>query len=178
MVCPRCIAAVEHTLSAMGYTPMAVELGKATVEENISYAHRHDIAIALEALGFELLDDASAIIINEIKREVLAWVRVEGNRMVLSDFLQSHIHKEYSVLSKLFSDTQGVTIERYAITARIEYAKELLSYGQMTVSEIAYKLGYSSAAHLSMQFKKETGLSPTQFRVHDYGVKRKSLDSL
>lgn len=178
MVCPRCIAAVERTLTDMGYAPANVTLGKAVIASGISADAKCAIGEALAAQGFELLDDASAITVDEIKRQILAWTRMEGERQTLSAFLQEKISREYSVLSKLFSDTQGVTIERFAIAARIEYAKELLSYGQMTAAEIAYRLGYSSAAHLSTQFKKETGMSPSQFRSNSHGLTRKCIDSI
>lgn len=178
MVCPRCVAAVEKLLTDMGYAPIDVELGKALITPDISAEEKQKIGKRLAELGFELLSDSLSIAIDEIKRLILDWVRHDGDRPVLSDFLQSNTGREYSALSKMFSDSQGLTIERYGITARIEYAKELLSYGQTTVAEIAYRLGYSSAAHLSMQFKKETGMSPTQFRNSDHGLKRKCLDSI
>lgn len=178
MVCPRCIAAVESKLTEIGFPPVSVELGKAILEHDISTEDKKSIGIALSSLGFELLDDSQTVTIEEIKQNIIAWVRLNGERIVLSEYLQDKMRREYSVLSKMFSEIRGITIERYSILMRIEYAKELLSYEQMTVSEIAYHMGYSSAAHLSMQFKKETGMSPSQFRSGKDVIKRKSLDSI
>lgn len=128
-------------------------------------------------MGFELLDDPRSQLVERIRIAVQQWVRMEKERPKMSDFLSRQLNKDYSTLSKLFSEVRGVTIERFAIVHRIEYAKELLCYSQLATSEIAYTLGYSSPAHLSSQFKQVTGMTPKEFRAmgqHD----RVSLDAL
>ena len=127
--------------------------------------------------GFELLDDPRSQLIEQIRIAVQQWVRMDGERPKMSDCLSQRLNRDYSALSKLFSEVRGITIERFAIIHRIEYAKELLCYSQLSTSEVAYKLGYSSPAHLSSQFKQVTGMTPKEFRAlgrHD----RISLDAL
>ena len=128
-------------------------------------------------MGFELLDDPRSQIVEQIRINVLEWVRMTTERPKLSDFLSRHLNKDYSTLSKLFSEVKGVTIERFTILHRIEYAKELLCYSQLSTSQIAYMLGYSSQAYLSSQFKQVTGMTPKRFRELE-NHKRKPLDSL
>lgn len=178
MVCQRCVDAVEKLLAGLGYTVKHVELGKADLQDEIDDGGKKAIAAALGSQGFELLDDSLSIMIEQIRHHVLAWVRLTGEHPVLSDYLQSKMSKDYSLLSKTFSETRGMTIERYSIMLRIEHAKELLSYEELTASEIAYRMGYSSAAHFSMQFKKETGMTPTQFRHGSTHLKRQPIDSI
>ena len=179
MVCPRCIAAVEEVLSSEGLTVKSVSLGDAGVEEDLSSDQCHSVAEKLQGMGFELLDDPRSQLVERIRIAVQQWVRMEKEkeRPKMSDFLSRQLNKDYSTLSKLFSEVRGVTIERFAIVHRIEYAKELLCYSQLATSEIAYTLGYSSPAHLSSQFKQVTGMTPKEFRAmgqHD----RVSLDAL
>lgn len=179
MVCPRCIAAVKEVLSSEGLTVKAVSLGDAEVEENLSSDQCRSVAEKLQDKGFELLDDPRSQLVERIRIAVQQWVRIEKEkeRPKMSDFLSRQLNKDYSTLSKLFSEVRGVTIERFAIVHRIEYAKELLCYSQLATSEIAYTLGYSSPAHLSSQFKQVTGMTPKEFRAmgqHD----RVSLDAL
>ena len=179
MVCPRCIAAVEEVLSSEGLTVKSVSLGDAEVEEDLSSDQCHSVAEKLQGMGFELLDDPRSQLVERIRIAVQQWVRMEKEkeRPKMSDFLSRQLNKDYSTLSKLFSEVRGVTIERFAIVHRIEYAKELLCYSQLATSEIAYTLGYSSPAHLSSQFKQVTGMTPKEFRAmgqHD----RVSLDAL
>ena len=179
MVCPRCIAAVKEVLSSEGLTVKSVSLGDAEVEEDLSSDQCHSVAEKLQGMGFELLDDPRSQLVERIRIAVQQWVRMEKEkeRPKISDFLSRQLNKDYSTLSKLFSEVRGVTIERFAIVHRIEYAKELLCYSQLATSEIAYTLGYSSPAHLSSQFKQVTGMTPKEFRAmgqHD----RVSLDAL
>lgn len=179
MVCPRCIAAVKEIFSSEGLTVKAVSLGDAEVEEDLSSDQCHSVAEKLQGMGFELLDDPRSQLVERIRIAVQQWVRKEKEkeRPKMSDFLSRQLNKDYSTLSKLFSEVRGVTIERFAIVHRIEYAKELLCYSQLATSEIAYTLGYSSPAHLSSQFKQVTGMTPKEFRAmgqHD----RVSLDAL
>ncbi|MDO4497539.1 MAG: AraC family transcriptional regulator [Bacteroidales bacterium] len=177
MVCPRCIAAVSAILVSEGLSVKEVNLGDVEIAEELSAEQLSSLARALEEIGFELLDDPRSQLVEQIRVKVLEWVRMEGDRPKLSDFLCGYLAKDYSTLSKLFSEVKGMTIERFAILHRIEYAKELLCYSQLSTSEIAYMLGYSSPAHLSSQFKQMTGMTPKTFRLqnrHD----RISLDKL
>ena len=179
MVCPRCIAAVKEVLSSEGLTVKSVSLGDAEVEGDLSSDQCRSVAEKLQDKGFELLDDPRSQLVERIRIAVQQWVRMEKEkeRPKISDFLSRQLNKDYSTLSKLFSEVRGVTIERFAIVHRIEYAKELLCYSQLATSEIAYTLGYSSPAHLSSQFKQVTGMTPKEFRAmgqHD----RVSLDAL
>ena len=164
MVCPRCITAVRTTLVSIGLTPVTVELGEAEVREDIDGGKKGQLSAALSALGFELLDDPRAQLVEQMRIAVMEWVRMKGERPKMSDYMARRLSKDYSTLSKLFSDVNGITIEKFAILHRIEYAKELLCYSQQTTSEIAYALGYSSPAHLSTQFKQVTGMTPKTFR--------------
>ena len=164
MVCPRCVAAVRAILADNGLAPAEVRLGEAETTQPITEAQKTRLAAALQEAGFELLDAPRAQLVEQIRLAVLEWVHMEGERPNLSDWLPRRIGKDYSTLSKLFSEVRGITIERFAILHRIEYAKELLCYNRQTMSEIAYTLGYSSPAHLSAQFKQITGMSPKAFR--------------
>lgn len=166
MVCPRCIMAVRTILVSAGLTPIAVNLGEAEIEEELTAQQLTDLSEALSSMGFELLDDPRAQQVEQLRVSVIEWVRMEGERPKLSDYLSARLHKDYSLLSKLFSEVQGMTLERYAILHRIEYAKELLCYNQLSTGEIAYKLGYSSPAHFSAQFKQITGMTPKMMRTH------------
>ena len=164
MVCPRCIMAVRTILVSVGLQPTEVTLGEAVTAGTISDEQRLRLAAELQAMGFELLDDPRSQLVEQLRLSVLEWVRMQGERPRMSDFLCDRLRRDYSSLSKLFSEVQGVTLERYAIVHRIEYAKELLCYNQLSNSEIAYQLGYSSPAHFSAQFKQITGMTPTAMR--------------
>lgn len=177
MVCPRCISAVMAILMSMGFTVEEVFLGEAVVKEDLSDEQLKSLANKLLVDGFELLDDPRTSLVEQIKIGVLQWVRMSTQRPRLSDYISNLSHRDYSSLSKLFSQVKGVTIEHFAIQHRVEYAKELLSYSQHSVSEIAYILGYSSPAHLTSQFKQQTGMSPKAFREMK-NKNRKYLDEL
>lgn len=165
MVCPRCIIAVKEILESEGVTLKSISLGEAETAEDLSCGQRLSIAGKLHATGFELLDDPRSQLIEQIRIAVQQWVRMDGERPKMSDCLSQRLNRDYSALSKLFSEVRGITIERFAIIHRIEYAKELLCYSQLSTSEVAYKLGYSSPAHLSSQFKQVTGMTPKEFRA-------------
>lgn len=158
--------AVRTILVAAGLTPTTVNLGEAGVEEALTAQQLADLSKALSQMGFELLDDPRSQLVEQLRVSVIEWVRMEGERPKLSDYLSARLHKDYSLLSKLFREVQGITLERYAIMHRIEYAKELLRYNQQSTSEIAYMLGYSSLAHFSAQFKQITGMTPKMMREH------------
>lgn len=177
MVCPRCIMAVKKLLESEGLTVMSVSLGDAEIAEELTDEQRLAVATELQQVGFELLDNPRSQLVEQIRIAVLKWVRMNQKTQKMSDYLSKHLQKDYSTLSKLFSEVRGITIERFAIIHRIEYAKELLCYSQLSTSEIAYTLGYSSPAHLSSQFKQVTGMTPKEFRALSI-PDRKPLDAL
>lgn len=179
MVCSRCIKVVQDELENLGYSVKKIELGKVELESE-GEIDIQKLKSTLEKEGFELIDDEGSRIINRIKTLIIRQLHHEPQKEVhenLSDFLEGEFHKSYSSLSSLFSKSEGRTIEKFAIQQRIERVKELLIYGEKTISEIAWELGYSSAQYLSNQFKAETGLSPSQFRKM-IGNNRKSLDEV
>ena len=179
MVCDRCVMAVDHTLRQMGQLPLSVELGQAVVEGELTEAQRETLREQLQKIGFELLDDRRQCTIEQIKTAVIKLVRYEhpNDSVTLSDYLRSQLHQDYSALSKLFSEYASKTIERYYMEQRIERVKELLTYDELTLSQIAMDMNYSSVAYLSSQFKNVTGMTPSQFkRMH--GQKRKKIDEI
>ena len=179
MVCDRCIRVVREELLNLGLQVGNVQLGTAVIETagGISSA---DIAAVLSASGFELLEDPNARLVEGIKSAIINLVQndrlaeLEGN---ISGHLARELHKSYSFLSHLFSAVEGLTIERFVILQKIERAKEFLVYDQQNLSEIAYRLGYSSVQHLSGQFKRVTGLTPSHFRQLG-SRRRQSIDNV
>ncbi len=180
MVCNRCRSVVQDELIKVGLLPLNIQLG----EIELKTVPTHEQSIRFEAAllhhGFELIDDRQSRLISQIKKVVIEHVHYgkEGKLKVnFSDYLSSKLNKDYHYLSNLFSELEGITIEKFMINQKIEKVKELLVYDEFTLSEIADKLGYSSVAHLSSQFKKVTGLTASHFkRVRE--VKRKSLDEV
>lgn len=180
MVCHRCKLAVENELKKLKLQPLKVELGEVVLKEDlISNQILLQLAANLKALGFELLDDKKRKLIEKIKTLIIQSVHYnkEQPQKNYSDFIAENLHHDYSYLSKLFSETEGITIEQFIISQKIEKVKELLVYDEKNLSEIAFETGYSSVAHLSSQFKKVTGLTPTAFKqsgIHH----RKTLDAI
>lgn len=166
MVCDRCVMVVRGVLERLGLAPLSVELGRAELPAPLTGTARQALHEALIPLGFELIDDPRARTVEQVKRLIIGLVHQHGDRLQtnLSQYLAQACRRDYGTLSKLFSETQGTTIEKYFIAQKIERAKELLDYGELTLNEIADQLDYSSAAHLSTQFKALTGLSPRQYR--------------
>lgn len=166
MVCPRCIMAVEKLLTDFGYAPLHVELGLAVLSKPLAEESKKELQAAFAAIGFELLDDKRLQKVEQIKTCVIEWVRSASivRQKKLSDYLVDKCRSDYSALSKLFSEVKGITIEKYCIVQKIERVKELLKYDELTVSQIANEVGYSSVAHLSSQFRQITGLTPSQFK--------------
>jgi len=166
MVCDRCKMAVEQVLKDVGLTPERIDLGEVWVSDVPTEAQLAQLKTRLEALGFELLDDQRQQMIERMKTAIIALVHHhQGNKTLnLSVYLSQLLHRDYSALSKLFSEVTGLTIERYFIMQRIERVKELIRYDELTLTEIAYQMNYSSVAHLSSQFRSVTGMTPTQFR--------------
>ena len=165
MVCNHCVSAVRQALTELGLTPVSVELGRAEIVEDLTNERLDQLAARLEASGFELISDPTKDIVESIKREIIMMVRSdEPVSQKLSDYLSAKLNRDFRALSRIFSDTEGRTIENYLIMQKIERVKELLLDGELNVSEIAYRTGYSSVAHLSRQFKEITGMTPSDFR--------------
>lgn len=179
MVCNRCILVVRQEVEKLDLRIQEIKLGEVTLLDELDSEKRRTIADALEPLGFDLIDDKKSQLIEQIKTTVIKWVREQdGERTVnLSDILADQLHHDYNYLSNLFSEVEGVTIEKYHIAQKVERVKELLVYDELSLSEIAYQLGYSSVAYLSNQFKKVTGLSPSYFKKIKED-KRKPLDEV
>ena len=167
MVCDRCKMAVANVLNGMGLMPVSVELGMVTVAGGLASGQRERLAEELGRLGFELLCDRQQQTIDRIRTAIIELVHYRGGLagVNLSDYLARRIGSDYSALSKLFSEMACMTIERYYILQRVERAKELLFYGELTLAEIARELNYSSAAYLRAQFKATTGMTPSQFKA-------------
>jgi len=178
MVCNRCIIVVRQELEKLGISPVAVSLGEVHLKEKQDSGQLEKIRGSLSAVGFELIDNKKSKLIEEIKSVIIDVVHHQIKlKTNLSDYLAQEIGKDYSYLSNLFSDVEGTTIEQYFIHQKIERVKELLVYDELTLSEIAHEMRYSSVAHLSNQFKKVTGLTPSHFKkVKDN--KRTPIDQL
>lgn len=179
MVCNRCILVVEQELKKLDLHPTHVGLGEVTLKKAISPEDRDKLAAQLESLGFEIIDDRKSKVIESIKTAIIRLVHHDHKLMKtnLSDFLQEELNQDYGILSALFSAVENVTIEKYYIAQKIERVKELLVYDELTIAQIADQMNYSSAAYLSNQFKKVTGLTPGHFKKIRT-EKRKPLDGV
>lgn len=166
MVCNRCVMMVRSALQNLGLDVCEVVLGEATLNQKITPTDKHKIVDVLTPLGFELIDDKRSRIIEKVKNIIIDLAHHQNSELKenLSDLLSRKLNHDYSYLSNLFSDVEGTTIEKYFIAQKIEKVKELLVYDELTLSEIAYQLNYSSVAYLSNQFKKVTGLTPSHFK--------------
>jgi AraC-like DNA-binding protein len=166
MVSNRCKMAVKEELRNLGLHFMVVDLGEVEIMENISMDQREHLKKALLNSGLELMDDKKAMLIEKIKNVIIEMVH-HSNEIIkvnFSEFLSEKLNHDYTYLSNLFSEVQGTTIEQFIISHKTERIKELIIYGELNITEIAWKMGYSSVAHLSSQFKKVTGLSPSHFK--------------
>ena len=180
MVCNRCIRVVHEELISLGYSIKSIELGEVILKERLSEEDLEQISQMLTDNGFELIDDRKSRIINKLKTLIIEFIHYDKEKpehMNLSDFLANEIGHDYSYLSSLFSSVEGVTIEKYLINQKIEKVKELLVYDELSLNEISYQLGYSSVQHLSNQFKKITGLTPSHFKKIK-NKKRNPLDKV
>ena len=181
MVCDRCIKVVRDELEALGLTVEHIELGNVVVREELSAERTDRIKERLEAQGFELLEDARLMLVESMKNLIIDEVQHlkarKPTQMNFSEYLSEKCGYEYSYLSHLFSSETGSTIEQYIIAQKIEKVKEWLSYGELSLSEIAWRLDYSSAAHLGNQFKKVTGQTPGHYKK-DAALARKTLDQV
>ncbi len=179
MVCNRCVMVVEGLLRELGIEPISVTLGEVVLPSAPGGHKLAEIKTALQAVGFELIDDRRSRLIEQVKNAIVELVHHSDNSLKtnLSDYIAGRVHHDYGYVSNLFSEIENTTIEKYFIAQKIERVKELLVYGEMNLNEIADTMGYSSAAHLSAQFKKVTGLTPSHFRqIKD--KKRKPLDEV
>jgi len=179
MVCPRCISTVEDICEKLNLEISEIQLGELKTKNEISELDKKALGEALVNNGFELLEDNKSKLIDRIKSTVIDQVhhQSENIKINFSSFLADKLNHEYTSLSKLFSSVEGITIERYILKQKIGKVKELLFYNQLSLSEIAFEMDYSSVAHLSAQFKKETGMSPTEFKKLK-GPNYQQLDSL
>lgn len=180
MVCDRCIQAVRDLLTTVGLSPLSVELGVARLADVPAPAVENILRERLETLGFELITDRRELTVERIKNVVIKMVHYENGAVrsrKMSDYVAGNLRADYSSLSRLFSEQTGMTIERYFILQRIEMVKELLQYGELTINQIAIRLGYSSTAYLSKQFKDITGLTTTQFKAASVNTRR-GLDKI
>lgn len=179
MVCRRCIQSVTQVLEKHGIRPESVVLGEAAVLQAPAPEQLQLLRSDLEALGFELLDDQRSQLIGKVKTLLIEQVQSgempEGFSLVR--FVGTALHRDYSAVSKLFTEVEGITLEQFFILQKIEKVKEWLAYNELTLSEIAFRLGYSSTAYLSGQFKKVTGMTPSEFKSSHAG-RRYALDEV
>ncbi len=166
MVSNRCKIAVKEELKKLGLHIILVDLGEVDVMEDITTDQREQLKQALLVSGLELMDDKKAIMIEKIKNIIVEMVHHtdDGMKVNFSNFLSEKLDHNYTYLANLFSEVQGTTIEQFIILHKIERIKELIIYDELNITEIAWKMNYSSVAHLSNQFKKVTGLSPSHFK--------------
>jgi AraC-like DNA-binding protein len=166
MVSIRCKMIVKSELDKLGLTFKVVDLGEVEIEEHITPEQNEQLKAALLQSGLELMDDKKAVLIEKIKTLIVEMVHYEEElpKTKNSEYISSKLNHNYTYLANLFSEATGTTIEHYIIIHKIERAKELIIYNELNLTEIAWKLNYSSVAHLSNQFKKITGLTPTFFK--------------
>jgi AraC-like DNA-binding protein len=166
MVSARCKLAVKEVLKNMNLHFIVVDLGEVDILEDISLEQREEMKAALLVSGLELMDDKKAMLIEKIKNVIIQMVHHtdEMIKINFSNFLSEKLNHDNTYMANLFSEVQGTTIEQYIITNKLERIKELIIYGELNITEIAWKMNYSSVAHLSNQFKKVTGLSPSHFK--------------
>lgn len=170
---------VRREFEKAGLKPAEVKMGEVELSKEPSETQLKKINASLTELGFEILDNQKQKLIEKIKNLLIEKIQAGEieEHFTISDFLSKKLNKEYSQLSRLFSEVEGMTIEQFFILQKIEKVKEWIAYGELTLSEIAWKLGYSSVAHLSAQFKKVTGLTPSHVKKHGAN-NRKSLDNI
>lgn len=181
MVCHRCILSVQQILNDLSIGFQEVNIGEVQLKKPLDAKQRETLSKKLQAIGFEIINNHQTGLIEKIKQRVILKARNEVDekeiKWKLSEYIVQYIPNEYTYLSSLFSEIEGRTIENYFIEQRIEKVKELLVYDQLNLSEIAFQMDYSSVAHLSAQFKKVTGLTPSHFKsIRDH--KRNSIDQV
>jgi YesN/AraC family two-component response regulator len=166
MLSTRCKIVVKDILKGLDLHFVIVDLGEVEIMEDLDNEQLEELKLALLQSGLELMDNKKAILIERIKNTVVEMVHHsnEGIKINFSNFLSEKLHHDYTYMANLFSEMQGTTIEQFMIAHKVERIKELIIYGELNITEIAWKMNYSSVAHLSNQFKKMTGLSPSQFK--------------
>ena len=166
MVCNRCLAAVSNVMEQHGLEYTSLTLGELELKNQLSSGQRRQLAAGLAQLGFELIDDHKGRLIERIKSLIINDIHYKAGQAQhkYSELIAAGLHYDYPYLSKLFSEVEGVTIEQYIIRQKVEKIKEYIVYDELNLSAIADRMHYSSVAHLSAQFKKVTGMTPTQFK--------------
>lgn len=180
MVCDRCIMVVKQQLENLHFRVTDISLGKAGIEPEPDEGQLFQISSALQLVGFELIDSAKAQLVEQIRNVIIAKVHhgdLSDGKTSFSQLLPAALFKDYTYLSRLFSQYEGIPIEKFIIQQKIQKVKELLEYGELNLNEIAYRLGYSSSAHLSAQFKNVTGMTPSGYK-RSGDVLRKPLDKI
>jgi AraC-like DNA-binding protein len=178
MVCSRCKMVVKAELEKAGLHPVTLELGEVELEGTPRADTLAQLNASLQNVGFEIIDDRKSRTIEKIKNAIVSLVHysAENIGVNLSEYLAQKVNYDYNYLSNLFSEVAGTTIEKYFIAQKIEKVKELLKYDELTLSQIADRLGYSSVAYLSNQFKKQTGLSPSFYKSQKQNSRRNIED--
>lgn len=166
MVCSRCKMVVKDELTKLGLHAASVQLGEVEISEELTLQQKNELDAVLRSFGFELISDRKTRLIEKIKTVIVGLVHHSEDQpgVRFSEYISAQLHHDYNYLSNLFSEVEGITIEKYFIAQKIEKVKELLKYDELSLSEIASRLGYSSVAHLSNQFKKQTGLTPSFYK--------------
>ena len=179
MVCPRCIDTVKDILHELELDFSNVQLGEVNLKHPLNNDQKTALTERLSSRGFELLEDQKSKVVEQVKSLIIDQIHYSKEALTVnfSTLLSEKLNQEYTSLSRLFSSVEGVTIERFILKQKIEKVKELISYKELTLSEIAFEVGYSSVAHLSAQFKKETGMSPSEFKKLN-ASSRKPLDNV
>ena len=179
MVSNRCKMVVKEELKKLGLHFIIVDMGVVDIMENITAEQREQIRIALLKSGLELMDDKRSVVIEKIKNVIIEMVHYtdELPKTNFSDYLSEKLNHDYTYLANLFSEVQGTTIEQFIISHKIERIKELMIYDELNISEIAWKMHYCSVAHLSNQFKKNTGLTPSHFKKLN-NKRRKAIEDV
>ncbi len=179
MVCPRCVESVKNIFRELEINVIDISLGEVKTEDEINENKQRALAVKLKGHGFELLEDNKSKLIGVIKATIIETIHYndEPLNVNFSTLLSEKLHYEYSYLSRLFSSVEGITIEKFIVAQKIEKVKEFIFYDELTLSEIAFRMNYSSVAHLSSQFKKETGMTPTEYKKQR-GPGRRPIDSI
>lgn len=180
MVCDRCIMVVKQQLETLGFYVKDISLGKAAIVPEPDESQLSQISSSLSVVGFELLDSERQQLVEQVKNIIIAKVHhsdLSDGHTSFSKLLSSALNKDYTYLSRLFSQYEGIPIEKFIIQQKVEKVKELLEYRELNLNEISYKLGYSSSAHLSAQFRTVTGQTPSQFKASEQ-ERRKPIDKI
>jgi len=179
MVCIRCQMVVKAELEKLGLPYVYVKLGEANIIGNIQPEQLEQLKVDLKKAGLVLMDDKKSVLVEKTKSAIIELVHYTEDQIKvnLSDYLSEKLNHDYTYLSNLFSEVKGITIEKFYLTHKIEKVKELIVYDELNLSEIAYKMYYSSVSHLSNQFKKFTGLTPTHFKMLK-NKRRKTLEDV